>query len=103
MDQTDRYAYFELHRLIDGLVYQFDRKKHPDGRYGYQRRDQNLWIIYQGELGWVAYDEDNQTLTGRPWEILPQSQNKDHPPEGIWVSRKDVKSYVYELQYMPRT
>ena len=93
------YEYFELHRLSDDLVYQFDRKERPDGTSGYQRRDQDLWITYHDHLGWVAYDEQTESVMGRPWNVLPQNQNPEFPPEGEWVSKKDVKSYVYELKY----
>jgi hypothetical protein len=93
-----QHDFFELHRQSDGLIYQFDRKIYRDGVYGYQRRDQDLWIIYKQKLGWVAYDDETQSLTGRSWDVLPELQG-DHPPEGIWVSRKNEKSYVYELKY----
>ena len=92
------HTYFELRRLSDDLVYQFDRRQRPDGQFGYQRRDQDLWIVFKPELGWVAYDEDSQSVTGRPWNVLPKDQG-DHPPQGEWVSKKGVKSYVYELKY----
>ena len=96
----ENYNYFELHRLSDNLVYQFDRKELSNGKIAYKRRDQDLWINYKPELGWIAYDEENQELYGRSWNVLPENQHKDHPPEGIWVSRKDIKSYVYELKYI---
>ena len=92
------YEHFELRRMSDDLIYQFDRKPMPDGQIGYQRRDQDLWITYRPDWGWVAYDEATQSLTGRLWNILPKDQT-DHPPEGEWVSKKGVKSYVYELKY----
>jgi hypothetical protein len=96
--------YFELRRLSDDLVYQFDRLQYTDGQIGYKRRDQDLWILFKHELGWVAWDEDTQTVSGRPWNVLPKDQQDDHPPEGEWVSKKGVKSYVYELIYreLPR-
>jgi hypothetical protein len=90
--------YFELRRLSDDLVYQFDRTPRADGQVAYKRRDQDLWIIFKPELGWVAYDEASQTLMGRSWNVLPKDQG-DYPPEDEWVSKKGVKSYVYELTY----
>lgn len=95
----DRYKYFELIRLSDGLVYQFDYQEKSNGVFGYRRRDQDLWITYRDSLGWVAYDEDHGSVMGRPWETLPAEQSVRYPPEGIWVSRKAHKSYVYDLQY----
>ena len=94
-----RRDYFELHRQSDNLIYQFDRKKLADGSHGYQRRDQDLWITYKPVLGWVAFDDETQSVMGRPWDVLPQDQSADNPPAGIWVSRKDIKSYVYLLIY----
>ncbi len=93
------HKYFELRRLSDGLVYQFDRMPLPEGQMGYKRRDQDLWIVFKTDLGWVAYDEESESLAGRPWNVLPHAQG-DHPPEGEWVSKKGVKSYVYELKYL---
>ena len=94
-----KYQYFELIRQSDDLIYQFDRLKNAHNEIAYKRRDQDLWITFQGALGWVAFDEESKTVLGRPWDILPPQQSASHPPEGIWVSRKNEKSYVYELIY----
>ena len=93
------YEHFQLHRLSDGLVYEFMRVTRPDGSVGYQRQDQDLWITFRPYLGWVAYDEAINEITGRSWNTLPCEQG-DHPPEGEWVSKKGVKSYVYDLRYV---
>jgi hypothetical protein len=98
-ERADRWAQFELQRQIDDLVYTFVRKHVADGRFAYKRQDQDLWIVYRPDWGWVAWDEETQTCMGRPWETLPEQQG-DHPPEGIWVSRKGSKSYVYRLIYI---
>ena len=92
------HSYFELRRQSDDLVYQFDRLPLPSGEFGYRRRDRDLWIVYKPPFGWVAYDEETQSLMGRSWNTLPQDQG-DYPPPGAWVSKKGVKSYVYELVY----
>jgi hypothetical protein len=92
------FEYFELHRLSDDLVYGFDRRQREDGTFAYQRRDQDLWIIFKSDYGWVAYNETTHEVQGRPWDMLPQHQ-ENHPPPGIWVSRKGARSYVYELKY----
>jgi hypothetical protein len=98
-----KYEYFELHRLSDDLIYQFDRRTTSDGKIGYQRRDQDLWITYRGiEEGWVAYDEESNSISGRPWNIAPKLQDNNHPPEGEWVSKKGIKSYVYNLKYVDK-
>jgi hypothetical protein len=93
-------THFELRRQSDGLVYAFTRKDRPDGLPGFQRTDQDLWIVYKGHLGWVAWDEDSQLVMGRPWTVAPEDQSTDGPPEGDWVSKKGAKSYVYDLVYV---
>jgi hypothetical protein len=82
---------FELRRQSDDLVYTFVRKIRPDGSVGYQRQDQDLWIIHRPEWGWgwVAWNDANQSCMGRPWDVLPREQG-DYPPEDDWVSRKGV-------------
>jgi hypothetical protein len=90
---------FELRRQSDDLVYSFVRKIDPGGAMAYQRQDLDLWIRRHPELGWVAWDEESQSCSGRPWDVAPQDQG-DHPPEGVWVSRKGAKSYVYSLVYV---
>jgi hypothetical protein len=100
MDSTTSYNYFGLLRQSDDLIYQFDRKIRDNWEIVYQRRDQDLCLTYRWEkFGWVAYDEESQEVRWRAWNILPEEQNSDHPPEGEWVSKKGVKSYVYILKY----
>lgn len=88
---------FELRRQSDDLVYSFIKKDRSDGLLGFQRADRDLWIIFRDRLGWVAWDEERQTVMGRPWNVLPEDQPTDYPPEGDWVSKKGAKSYVYDL------
>jgi len=88
--------YFELRRQIDGLIYQFDRLSLENGGYGYKRRDSDFWIINDGSKGWIAVDPITGDIAGRPWFIPPEDQI-GCPPEGDWVSKKGVKSYVYQL------
>ncbi len=91
---------FELRRQRDDLVYVFVLAPDAAGQRAYQRQDQDYWITHREDLGWVAWDEASQSVMGRPWSVQPQDQG-DHPPEGIWVSRKGAKSYVYSLVYLP--
>jgi SAM-dependent methyltransferase len=93
------YKYFQLQRKIDGLVYEFDLKERWDSVRWYCRRDQDLWIRYRSDLWWVAYDEINNEVQWIPWNTPIDKQISQHPPEGIWVSRKWDKSYVYDLVY----
>jgi hypothetical protein len=90
---------FELLRLSDCLTYRFHRTVREDGSVGYKREDQDLWILRSAELGWVAVDETTGAVTGRPWSTFPREQ-ADFPPEGEWVSKKGIRSYVYQLRYI---
>lgn len=90
---------FELRRQIDDLVYIFERRILDDGSGGFKRTDGDYWIIQHPVFGWVAWNFDSETVMGRPWEVHPIDQ-EDAPPEGVWVSRKAHKSYVYDLVYV---
>ena len=92
--------YFELRRRSDDLIYKFMRATREDGRPGFKRSDRDLWIEFRPELGWIAWDNENNSLTGRPWHVLPGDQSPGGPPAGEWVSKKGDKSYVYELVYI---
>ena len=96
------FSRFQLLRQSDGLVYTFDRRILKNGAPAYQRQDQDFWIKYHGpDLGWIAFDETGvYGITGRPWNTLPKDQSPDHPPAGIWISRKSDRSYVYDLVYL---
>lgn len=91
---------FQLKRQNDDLIYTFHRKRLPDGTIGYQREDIDLWIGFRPTFGWGAWDSDDRTLLGRPWNTPFADQDADHPPQGEWVSKKGSKSYVYELVYL---
>ena len=93
------HEHFELRRQSDDLVYHFHRQLRPDKKIGYKRRDQNLWMVFSPESGWVAVDEETGVITGRPWNPRLKDQIEDYPPEREWVSKKGIKSYVYELKY----
>lgn len=86
---------FELRRRIDDLIYRFDKVANK----GYKRSDGNFWIIKHPRFGWVAWDEHDKDVMGRPWNVPPDEQG-DTPPEGEWVSRKGDKSYVYDLVHL---
>lgn len=90
---------FVLKRQSDGLLYHFERTPGPDGQIGFKRRDGDHWIIWHEELRWIAGAWDSDEVYGRPWDQLAR-QSKAAPPEGIWVSRKGPKSYVYDLIHL---
>ena len=90
---------FELRRQSDDLVYRFEKSTDAKGRAGFKRTDGDFWIIWKEELGWVAAAWESLEVFGRPWDQA-QKQSKAAPPEGVWVSRKGAKSYVYDLVYL---
>jgi hypothetical protein len=100
MSREPEHDRFELRRQSDDLVYTFTRTVNSDQSIGYKRADGDYWIVRRPDWGWVAWDEASQSCMGRPWDVLPHDQH-DSPPEGVWVSRKGPKSYVYELVYVP--
>lgn len=86
---------FELRRQTDGLVHRFDRQL--CGRY--RRQDGPYWIVRHPVYGWVAQNEGSDEVFGRHWTVPPEDQG-GAPPEGVWVSRKGAKAYVYDLVYL---
>ncbi len=90
---------FELRRQSDDLVYLFEAATDSDGRAGFKRCDGEYWIIRHESLGWIAGSWDSDEVFGRPWDQLTP-QPRSAPPEGVWVSRKGAKSYVYDLVYV---
>ncbi len=95
--------HFELRRQSDDLVYRFERAARPDGLPGYLRQDEPHWIVWKQPIGWVAWDDPTQSVMGRPWDVSPADQSPEGPPEGIWLSRKGPKSYVYALVHCDKT
>lgn len=98
----DSKSSFSLKRLIDGLEYRFTLRSGRGKASVFSRDDNVVEIVYNQKYGWSTWQESDgsgqPTLTGRVWEVLPQDQG-DFPTEGIWVSRKGPKSYVYALEY----
>lgn len=122
MTTVPRNIYFKFRRLLDDLEYKFHH--HSAGvtkKDGVYVRSDNMTIkmVYDLDFGWSIWadddDDDNNNntdsrnssdirnsggslLVGRVWDV-PIKDQGDHPPEGVWVSRKGDKSYVYMLEY----
>lgn len=86
-----------LTRLQDGLTYHFTAEGTHNGKTAYRREDApDLWLEWHPDWGWCTFLPDGTTLSGLVWGI-PRDLQGDAPPEGIWVSRKEDRSYVYTL------
>lgn len=84
-----------LRRPIDGLTYVFRRQ--AEGVFA--RDDQPaLTLRHHPVLGWSMHDPQTGELTGRPWDEA-QRHAPGQPAEGVWVSRKGARSYVYDLTH----
>lgn len=80
-------------RRTDGLTYQFARDGDADGVPSYKRVDLDLWCRRLPDFGWVVSTAAGY-VHSRPFDDPGRG---DLPPEGVWVSRKGDRSYVYDL------
>lgn len=89
---------FEFRRRIDTVVYHFHPCEPIDGKMAWKREDIDLWITQLTGFGWVCIDS-NKVIYGIPWGIALDRMG-ELPPAGEWVSKKDDKSYVYDIVYL---
>lgn len=80
-------------RRMDGLTYEFARDGETHGFPSYKRVDMDLWCRRLPDFGWVVCSASGE-VSSRPFD---DSGRGDLPPEGVWVSRKGDRSYVYDL------
>ncbi|MFI9505455.1 hypothetical protein [Nocardia sp. NPDC052566] len=80
-------------RRVDGMTYEFVRDGEVDGFPSYRRVDLDIWCRRLPDFGWVVCDEDG-VVSSRPFDDAGQG---DVPPEGVWVTFKGDRSYVYDL------
>ncbi|WP_063821175.1 hypothetical protein [Nocardia araoensis] len=80
-------------RRVDGLTYEFARDGEAHGFPAYKRVDLDIWCRRLPEFGWVVCSESGE-VSSRPFDDAGRG---DLPPEGVWVSRKGDRSYVYDL------
>ena len=79
-------------RRVDGLTYDFVRDGDAYGFPSYRRVDLDLWCRRLPNFGWAVCTGSGE-VSSRPFD---DPGDGDLPPEGIWVSRKSDRSYVYE-------
>ncbi|MEV6256464.1 isochorismatase family cysteine hydrolase [Nocardia sp. NPDC051911] len=80
-------------RRVDGLTYEFAREGEMHGFPSYKRVDLDIWCRRLPGFGWVVCSESGE-VSSRPFDDAGRG---DLPPEGVWVSRKGDRSYVYDL------
>ncbi|MDR3663047.1 MAG: hypothetical protein P4L86_22115 [Mycobacterium sp.] len=83
-------------RRVDGLAYEFTRDGEAHGFPSYKRVDLDIWCRRLPDFGWVVCDAADD-VSSRPFDEAGQGE---FPPEGVWVSRKDDRSYVYDLVHI---
>ncbi|GGG07891.1 hypothetical protein GCM10007304_22440 [Rhodococcoides trifolii] len=76
-------------RRGDGLRYTFE----SEGAHAFKRVDLDVWCRRLPDFGWVVCDGDG-TVSSRPFT---EAGTSDMPPEGVWVSYKGDRSYVYDM------
>jgi hypothetical protein len=87
-------AGLRFRRRIDGRTYEFTRTGTAGGYPAYRRADlPDVWCRRLPEFGWSVCDESGVVLS-RPFAGPGLG---DQPPEGMWVSAKGEKAYVYDM------
>lgn len=98
--ERSRDCVIECQRCGDGLVYRFAPAGTRNDRPCWRRVDLELYLEWTARRGWSINDAAG-TVLGRPWDV-ERDEQEALPPDGIWVSRKGAKSYVYEHRYVAR-
>ncbi|MFE3254972.1 hypothetical protein ACFXPS_09230 [Nocardia sp. NPDC059091] len=80
-------------RRVDGLTYEFVRDGDAHGFPSYKRVDLDIWCRRLPDFGWVVCTAE-AAVSSRPFDDAGRG---DLPPEGVWVSFKGDRSYVYDL------
>lgn len=80
-------------RRVDGLTYEFSHDGHVHGAASYRRVDLAIWCRRLPDFGWVVCNEAG-AVSSRPFGDAGHGRL---PPEGMWVSAKGDRSYVYDL------
>ncbi|MEU4651715.1 hypothetical protein [Nocardia fluminea] len=80
-------------RRVDGLTYEFARDGDAHSFPSFRRVDLDIWCRRLPDFGWVVCNAAGE-VSSRPFDEPGQGEL---PPEGVWVSRKGERSYVYDL------
>ena len=80
-------------RRLDGLTQEFIHDGAVHGFPSYRRVDRDMWCRRLPDFGWVVCS-DSAAILSRPFG---DTEWGDRPPEGLRVSHKGDRSYVYDL------
>ncbi|MFB8003913.1 hypothetical protein [Nocardia sp. NPDC056000] len=80
-------------RRVDGLTYEFVRDGDAHGFPSYRRVDLDIRCARLPDFGWAVCTAEG-AVASRPFDDAGLG---DLPPEGVWVSFKGDRSYVYDL------
>lgn len=83
-------------RRVDGVTYEFLVDGEAYGFPSYKRVDLDIWCQWLPDFGWVVCNEA-KVVSSRPFGDAGRG---DLPPEGMWVSAKGDRSYVYDLAHV---
>ncbi|WP_433593708.1 hypothetical protein [Nocardia sp. CA-145437] len=82
-------------RRVDGLTYEFVRDGDAYGYPSYKRVDLDIRCLRLPDFGWAVCTSDG-AVSSRPFDDAGRGA---FPPEGVWVSFKGDRSFVYDLVY----
>lgn len=83
-------------RRVDDLSYVFVRDGEAHGFPAYRRVDLDQWCQRLPDFGWVVCNTAGE-VSSRP---LADAGLGDLPPEGMWLSGKDDRAYVYDMVFV---
>ena len=89
--------HFTLTRQSDGKACAFAAEGTRFGCISYRFAGGDLAIHWHPRWGWCAADSAGEVV-GLPMSV-PKPEQRNRPPEGLWVSRKGQVSHVYELRW----
>ena len=90
-------THFTLTRQSDRKVCAFAAEGTRFGCISYRFLGGDLAIHWHPRWGWCAADSSGEVV-GLPMSV-PMPEQRNRPPEGLWVSRKGQVSHVYELRW----
>jgi hypothetical protein len=84
----------QFQRRVDGATHHFTRAGTAYGYPAYRRTDDpSLWCRRLPDFGWSVCTDPGHVLA----RSFAEPGRGQLPPEGMWVSGKGDRAYVYDL------